>query len=135
MQAIDQSSHSLQRLEDPLACPEVNITVGYNVFIWPPQDWRFLVGSQLQDLVASGLLECAEMLIAITVPEEHPGYTYMELQSLMQEAVGFVRGQDAGENATIIQQHENLYEYPMICLLYTSPSPRDATLSRMPSSA
>ena len=26
-------------------------------------------------------------------------------------------------------------EVPMICLLYTSPSPRDATLSRMPSSA
>ena len=25
--------------------------------------------------------------------------------------------------------------YPMSCLLYTSPSPRDATLSRMPSSA
>ena len=25
--------------------------------------------------------------------------------------------------------------YPNICLLYTSPSPRDATLSRMPSSA
>ena len=25
--------------------------------------------------------------------------------------------------------------YPIICLLYTSPSPRDATLSRMPSSA
>ena len=26
-------------------------------------------------------------------------------------------------------------DYPMDCLLYTSPSPRDATLSRMPSSA
>ena len=26
-------------------------------------------------------------------------------------------------------------ELPTICLLYTSPSPRDATLSRMPSSA
>ena len=25
--------------------------------------------------------------------------------------------------------------HPNICLLYTSPSPRDATLSRMPSSA
>ena len=24
---------------------------------------------------------------------------------------------------------------PIVCLLYTSPSPRDATLSRMPSSA
>ena len=26
-------------------------------------------------------------------------------------------------------------EHPIPCLLYTSPSPRDATLSRMPSSA
>ena len=26
-------------------------------------------------------------------------------------------------------------EEPIVCLLYTSPSPRDATLSRMPSSA
>ena len=28
-----------------------------------------------------------------------------------------------------------VYMYVYICLLYTSPSPRDATLSRMPSSA
>ena len=26
-------------------------------------------------------------------------------------------------------------KYSIVCLLYTSPSPRDATLSRMPSSA
>ena len=31
-------------------------------------------------------------------------------------------------------QHNNA-RGPMNCLLYTSPSPRDATLSRMPSSA
>ena len=29
----------------------------------------------------------------------------------------------------------NVIEYYNVCLLYTSPSPRDATLSRMPSSA
>ena len=29
----------------------------------------------------------------------------------------------------------SMYEYPAICLLYTSPSPRDGLLSRMPSSA
>ena len=28
-----------------------------------------------------------------------------------------------------------LFDNPYVCLLYTSPSPRDATLSRMPSSA
>ena len=30
---------------------------------------------------------------------------------------------------------EKILEYTNSCLLYTSPSPRDATLSRMPSSA
>ena len=30
---------------------------------------------------------------------------------------------------------EELESNPLVCLLYTSPSPRDATLSRMPSSA
>ena len=30
---------------------------------------------------------------------------------------------------------EQLSKHSLICLLYTSPSPRDATLSRMPSSA
>ena len=30
---------------------------------------------------------------------------------------------------------ETVPNIPLVCLLYTSPSPRDATLSRMPSSA
>ena len=30
---------------------------------------------------------------------------------------------------------KNGFELPLICLLYTSPSPRDRTRSRMPSSA
>ena len=35
----------------------------------------------------------------------------------------------------IIVSRELMREFPEGCLLYTSPSPRDATLSRMPSSA
>ena len=31
--------------------------------------------------------------------------------------------------------NESKYYVHLVCLLYTSPSPRDATLSRMPSSA
>ena len=34
-----------------------------------------------------------------------------------------------------VQQQKRSDEGELICLLYTSPSPRDATLSRMPSSA
>ena len=36
------------------------------------------------------------------------------------------------DNGAIVHIDYDLYE---VCLLYTSPSPRDATLSRMPSSA
>ena len=38
---------------------------------------------------------------------------------------------ETGDVSPAIQQHGP----PRACLLYTSPSPRDATLSRMPSSA
>ena len=45
----------------------------------------------------------------------------------------------AFENMPESQWHQIKYEdfvtTPKACLLYTSPSPRDATLSRMPSSA
>ena len=34
-----------------------------------------------------------------------------------------------------IEDDDRLADGVLICLLYTSPSPRDATLSRMPSSA
>ena len=39
------------------------------------------------------------------------------------------RGLSLVNNRTVLTGH------PMICLLYTSPSPRDGLLSRMPSSA
>ena len=39
-----------------------------------------------------------------------------------------------GEDARKIE-YMNMKMQPYTCLLYTSPSPRDATLSRMPSSA
>ena len=49
----------------------------------------------------------------------------------------------AGEYAITFQflgfktqtQNIKIVRFPYTCLLYTSPSPRDATLSRMPSSA
>ena len=45
-----------------------------------------------------------------------------------------LEGRDgAGKSGTIREFTQ--YLPPYTCLLYTSPSPRDATLSRMPSSA
>ena len=48
-----------------------------------------------------------------------------------------------GNSMEVLKKFEDRYEfsryddlvYFITCLLYTSPSPRDATLSRMPSSA
>ena len=47
---------------------------------------------------------------------------------------GKIIGVDSDINATALQEVDVAREVPS-CLLYTSPSPRDATLSRMPSSA
>ena len=51
-----------------------------------------------------------------------------------------IAGLYAPENGKIFLEDQNIaglkpHELFNICLLYTSPSPRDATLSRMPSSA
>ena len=40
-----------------------------------------------------------------------------------------------GDNATNFIQIANLIDQDDFCLLYTSPSPRDLVISRMPSSA
>ena len=71
----------------------------------------------------------------------------MEFQDMFFEAQiakykGDTEGQVAALNKVIKRDknsHAAYYElsraYKLSCLLYTSPSPRDATLSRMPSSA
>jgi len=41
----------------------------------------------------------------------------------------------AGEHTVTLQQGQEVYGQTYTCLLYTSPSPRDRTRSRMPSSA
>ena len=41
----------------------------------------------------------------------------------------------AYENIALTIGYKQTISQPFTCLLYTSPSPRDATLSRMPSSA
>ena len=55
--------------------------------------------------------------------------------TISRELITFVDSlirQDYTEEVVLIDNFQNPI---MICLLYTSPSPRDATLSRMPSSA
>ena len=48
-----------------------------------------------------------------------------------EDPIAFLPGWDVSSSAVAL----NGYSHDYSCLLYTSPSPRDATLSRMPSSA
>ena len=58
------------------------------------------------------------------------------------KAIGFSWGisEEVGKNIRLLEMFglpglKNLNQYYKICLLYTSPSPRDKRQSRMPSSA
>ena len=61
----------------------------------------------------------------------------MEKGLQMKEKSAFVGEMEkSGENEIAIASEELVGSIrPLICLLYTSPSPRDRTRSRMPSSA
>ena len=48
--------------------------------------------------------------------------------------VAAIRGAQLGLKVAVIDENPQ-FGGTCLCLLYTSPSPRDATLSRMPSSA
>ena len=49
--------------------------------------------------------------------------------------VGLFQVESAGMREALVQMKPNHIEDIIACLLYTSPSPRDRTRSRMPSSA
>ena len=51
------------------------------------------------------------------------------------KALQAIHGAEVPEVLTPVAEHLLLLKEGIYCLLYTSPSPRDATLSRMPSSA
>ena len=64
----------------------------------------------------------------------------MKVDQLLQQAKILLNENKLNDAKIIFQniikvEPTNYKAYNNICLLYTSPSPRDATLSRMPSSA
>ena len=68
------------------------------------------------------------------------GEYYYKGFSIIITNKGMLVHSDADINSTseaqiLRDQFLKNYKDPYLCLLYTSPSPRDATLSRMPSSA
>ena len=65
-----------------------------------------------------------------------PGTTFEELdQSQIDEAIAIIKNTELAKPVERSRKESVILVEDIICLLYTSPSPRDATLSRMPSSA
>ena len=72
-------------------------------------------------------------------PSLYGGYQ-MSLYAIEQKIIRFVSSLPVVPKIIILQLFQTktslkVFLWPWPCLLYTSPSPRDATLSRMPSSA
>ena len=78
--------------------------------IWPPRHYLYTFGAIFLALVATGLFVYVRFQFGLSPLERYylPYYLRTELAGLT---------------------------HPTSCLLYTSPSPRDGLLSRMPSSA
>ena len=73
--------------------------------------------------ITSGAVELGGVVGVVSFPPINKNFnvaSYPGLFSSYEQQRNFFKESDAGSK---------------ICLLYTSPSPRDATLSRMPSSA
>ena len=73
--------------------------------------------------------------VLVVLNKENRGYvTRDEFSSLAQQAqLEIFESYFTKHALSIAGENDTTYSNP--CLLYTSPSPRDATLSRMPSSA
>ena len=72
--------------------------------------------------------ELREELARLALPFSSESPSEAELRVAQAQLVGWLEGLFHGIQAAVAAQQ-------MICLLYTSPSPRDRTRSRMPSSA
>ena len=68
------------------------------------------------------------ILISLRSVLNQKGWRNSEIEARIQRIEA---GEDLGEEEGLYATYAMLHT----CLLYTSPSPRDATLSRMPSSA
>ena len=102
------------------------------------------VGPQLKTVHATAVVALRHFLMQDSAPSSHPLNITRPKGSLVAKAVAVF--DFAGKNvsnrfdAAMGMPRETILVLPRvvvaeICLLYTSPSPRDATLSRMPSSA
>ena len=116
-----ESTHQTAVRETKEETGITDITFVENFEEWIQYNFKYQ-GELVQKKVVFFLAETKTEEVKIS--HEHSGYTWMDYNSSMEKTTF--------DNAkTVLTKAEKL----LSCLLYTSPSPRDATLSRMPSSA
>lgn len=110
---------------DITTCPVgMKITVVCNALIWPDQDWALLIRSQLEQLQETGIVECARIHVALSVPAFHQNLTYEALEEELEKGRRLVQQSLPSErnglstNVVISQVHENAHEYPGLHLLW-----------------
>ena len=90
-------------------------------------------------VLRTGMRRAVRRLVRQDGPVSEFGLTHLacstpDFASLWAKTADLTLGSDLQLKAAAVED-ELLYEMPYDCLLYTSPSPRDGLLSRMPSSA
>ena len=86
-------------------------------------------------LVAAAAAESAGLLFELHFGGEAPGPFFTEMARLSSAALVPQTEGDIGARMLAAAQRQTGPSLIIGCLLYTSPSPRDRTRSRMPSSA
>ena len=73
--------------------------------------------------------------LRMTILKTQSGLLLYSPVALDAEIIASIRALGTVTDIVAPNKMHHMYLRPCVCLLYTSPSPRDATLSRMPSSA
>ena len=114
--------------------------LGFNVLDFSPEHSSVKKGESFEDTILTLLAMQVDGFI-IRHPEDHISKT---ISSMLPDNVFYINAGD-GNHAhptqamldvfTMKEKFNDLSNLKVTCLLYTSPSPRDVHLSRMPSSA
>ena len=107
--------------------PQIEGGVGDFTYEWSTNETGSTISAQIDEPTT----------YAVTVTDECGTTSMGEIQVTIDEQVAVMSGDVFICNGEATSQIEVNFtgSGPYSCLLYTSPSPRDATLSRMPSSA
>ena len=94
--------------------------------------WQPKTGEQVTDIVVSALAERRKLCVSGHETKGGLGHPVDAKESLSLKNLSGIVDYQPEELVLVVKAGTPLDE---ICLLYTSPSPRDGLLSRMPSSA